>query len=339
MLFSGTALVLFVTSFTYTPNKWLFASGFAALVGLLLAQTYGVKDYFGQCVQSVFDHQFRRTAELKRQFGDDRVYPLLFDADRNMKRIYFLKYPPGFECKTTEDSIMGYANRKFSDGSTSVNRFSRFVSGLKTEYVAMSSPMPLHESIVREHFTYLTESTETHAVNFKVFSRKPLTRKAVAESRPFFVSTRERPSGFEYQSAPQAETAGSTFRPDPSIEFPFSAKIPYKKVIAREGQVLLVRALIKLDGPAPGLEICISVNDGENKTIQYAAKAASDFILKQDSTLWLYSDMFMGTSHRSIDNDAMITCFIWNRDKTRFQLLDFQIQVIDHWQMKWHYWD
>jgi hypothetical protein len=327
MMFAGTALILFVASFFTTGHQMLFNVALIIVSGSLLYTTYLQKDYYDQCVETVYDVQFKRTGELKSEHGDEKVYPLFFGADRNMKRIYFRKYQLNYDCLTVEDSILKTDHTKYPDGKSAFRYFNEFVSGLQAEYLVMSAAMPLQQAIAKKHFPFLIEHKETQGNYFQVFSKNMAGK----------------PNGDQLSTEYKAAKPGPLTLKDAnnvSTEFPYEAKAGYKDLIRAEGQVLLVKAKVKVPAAdRSSLELCISVNDAEsNAGISYAARSAADYVPAADSTITIMTEMFMGSKHNEM-KDAVITCYLWNKSKSEFRVLDFSVEVIDYWQDRWHYWD
>jgi hypothetical protein len=43
--------------------------------------------------------------------------------------------------------------------------------------------------------------------------------------------------------------------------------------------------------------------------------------------------------HRNTLNNSKIKVYPWNRGRNQFVLTDFQVELIDYWPQKWHFWD
>jgi hypothetical protein len=111
-------------------------------------------------------------------------------------------------------------------------------------------------------------------------------------------------------------------------------------VVSAEGQMLLVRSKLKLKTLTPGaIESCISLTDQTNgSNINYNAAQVMDFNIRPDSTVWLYSDTFFGTSHSKTPGDAVLSAYIWNRGKEKFSINNFEIRLINFCPKKWQLW-
>jgi hypothetical protein len=351
MLFSGTAIIMFVCSFLDFKNTGVFYMVFTVVFTALIYKSYFKKDYFHQAVKTIFEYQFERTVYYKKMYGDKNVYPVFFDADNIMKKIYFNKYQTQFDCKISSDSMITNTERvyfKKINGATeqivsSLRLFSEFIAGLKSDYVVLASSMPQHQAIVEEYFPYLLENTQTQGINFKFYSRKKEDRgKVVKEDQIDDYSSFGEKGHFIYPKSKEVITTNKSFslKVDSLNEFPFDAKADLKGVTRKEGQVVLVKAILKLQKSGSEVEACISTNDkntGEQYT--YNSLAASDFVIHKDSTLALYSVYFNGTKYLKVKNKASLNCYLWNRGKENFELRDFEIKVIDYWPRKWDFWN
>jgi hypothetical protein len=341
MLFSSVALIQFFCSLMSTRNVIASRVIMGVLLVSLVWQTYIRKNYFHEAVKTVFEYQFERTVAYKDKYGNSNVYPLFFDADEIMKKIYFKKYGREFECKTTKDSILNYPGQKYMNNgnqTSSLRMFGEFIRNLECDYVAMSSSMPLHQQIVREKYPYLLENTQTQGIHYKLYSRvKEDEHSQVPEDKVLFESSGENPVAFRYRRP----LAGTGVIINPGDEFPFDAMAEYHEVVSSEGSVILTEARLKSRQPLKDLESCISVtaNDPGKISYGYSAKSASDFMLSGDSVLRLYSDHYVGTNHRKSLNNSNLSCYIWNREHEPAELLSFNIKVIDHWHNKWNYWE
>ncbi len=351
MLFSGVALILLVSSFIQFSNKYHQRLALAGILGVLLYKTYVKKDYFNQAVKTVFEYQFERTLHYKKLYGDKNVYPLFFDADSIMRKIYFAKYETNFEFKMSSDSLISNSiNINFKTNSadknsndtavSSLRLFSDFVSNLRTDYVALSSATPLSSSIVADYYPYLVENTQTQGINYKLYGRKKGLEVLAMEDKILAYSTINNRGVFVYSKPALKKNDSLILKVDSLNEFPFDGKAEYNRFVSDEGQVLLAKAKIKGKQKINKLELCNSVQNPENKYSHgYSAKQASDFNIKSDSTIILYSDLYIGRNHHKIKDVSKITTYVWNRGGENLELLDFEIKLIDYWHQKWHFWD
>lgn len=330
MLFSGCSLLLFFSSLMDFRNPALFKVCLLAITALLVFKTYFRKDYLHQCVKTTFEYQFERTFYYKDKLGEKNVYPLLFDADEVMKKIYFTKYGRAFDCKISSDSVISYgSNVQIAMGDenkivSSIKLFSDFVSSLNCDYVALSASTPLYEGIVQHYFPILLENTQTQGVYYKLYSRKKedAKNKVKNDSITFYMNALK----------------SDYLRIDSTAEFPFGQKLAYGSLSAREGQMILARAVLDSGNTGKALELCISTAIKEGESIAYSAKSLSDFKEKEGITV-LYCDQFIGTQHKKIRGEAETGIYLWNRGKENHTLRGFEVMVVDYWRQKWHFWD
>jgi hypothetical protein len=326
MMFAGTSLLIFAGSFIKSLRPAMFWCVFAGFTALLIVRTYFEKDYYGNCIETGFEQQFRRLADVRKDSGDTGVAALYFNADRNMKRIYSARYGALPDCYTVEDTILRPDHEKYAGGKSALRLCDEFLSEIPAQQIALTGAMPVHQRVVQKHFPHLVSHHETFTDHFLLYSKIPAAEISIASVKKY---SRDSAGTFEFRQSDRMNE-----------EFPFEARSPYAELIRREGQVLLVTATIK-----PGesflpddFEVCISVNDAQNQAIAYSARAASDFLPEKDSAVTVFSQMFMGTRHREMKNGT-IGCYVWNRGRSQFKLLDFRIEVIDYWQKKWNFWD
>lgn len=329
MLFSGVAFLVFVCSLMDTTNRSLSALSLILIATVLIYKTYIKKDYLHQSVKTVYEYQFERSTHYKKQLGNANVFPVFFDADNIMKKIYFEKYGNRFDCLVSSDSAL-----------SNLKHFSEFVAGLKSNYLVLSSALPSQQAVALQYYPYLLENTQTQAINFKLYSKLPAdTIRQVNDDAILAFSDTEHNNGFTYSSALPAKEG---LLIDTLTEFPFAAFTDYFAKVKEEGNVVLISARFKACNKAiHQLQACIQVKQpGDNgQSFGYAAKTANEFVMLPDSSLQIYSDYFAGTNHYKTDADAKLTCYLWNLGKEKAILKQFNIKVIDYWHNKWHYWD
>lgn len=349
MLFASVALIILVSSGLQFKNSFVFYTAFVLLFSTLVYKSYIKKDYLHQAVKTVFEYQFERTVYYKSLYGDKNVYPVFFDADAIMKRIYFEKYKTQFDCKISSDSMIANGDRVYypvagsNEQVSSVKLFSDFISGLNCDYLALSSAMPLQQAIAEQYFPYLLENTQTQGINYKLYSRKKEDASRVAEDdKVLFLSTVKEPRGLNYPKADKMrhDAAGFLVEVDSLNEFPFDAKADLNVIFSQEGQVVLLASKLKLQNLKSEAELCVSVTDqNDNSSYAYTANAASDFVVAEDSSVSVYSQYFNGTNFKKVKDKSRLNAYFWNLKKESFEIRDFQVKVIDYWPMKWQFWD
>ena len=332
MLFSGVAFVLLITSFMNFKNRYVFGSLALLTAGLLIYKTYVKKDYLQQAVKTVFEYQYERTAHYKQQYGDKTVYPVFFDADSFMQKIYFAKYGR-FEGKISSDSLIH-----------SLKHFSRFVAGLDADYLVLSSATPAYQAVARQYFPYLLENTQTQAINYKLYSRRAEDKpKEVPGDALLTYSNPNHRSPFAFTKLKDTLQSPVFFFPADSLnEYPFDAKSRYSDFVSAEGQVLLLKARYQLSGTntAAQLTTCLSINDEESgETYNYASKELGEFMLSPDTSATVYVENGIGTKHSTMQGRSWISAYVWNRGKDRFAVKEFEIRLIDYWWWKWNFWE
>ncbi len=334
MLFSAVGLVLLIASLMQFKNSWFFYGALLILCGTLIYKTYIKKEYYSQAVKTVFEYQFERTAYYKQLYGDLAVYPVFFDADAFMKSIYFKKYGTRFACSISSDSV-----------TRSMRAFAHFVAGLRCNYLALASSMPAQQAVAAKYFPYLVENTQTQGINYKLYSKNPQDKARAVENDPVLKhSTVADHENFSYEKIQDKMIPLSAFYMpvNAADEFPFDARAGYSDVALSEGQVVLVKARYRpLRVPLSGsLATCISVTAADtNKTYNYTAKETGEFVRNADSSVTVYVDNFIGTTHRDAKGHSNLNVYVWNKGKDQFAIKEFEISLVDYWRPKWHFWD
>ena len=333
MLFSGVTIVILISSLLNFRNSYLFYSAFLLISSILIFKTYVKKDYYKQCVKTIFEYQFERTFELKKLLGEKNVYPIFFDSDEVMKQIYFNRYNKNFDYKDSKDSV-----------TFSVKHFSKFVAGLKTDYLVLASSYPVYQSVAQEYFPYLIENVQTQAVNYKVYSKRLQDKKNEVSGEQHIFSADIFDKGnviFRYVNSSALKNSKLNLSADSLNEFPFDAKIKLNELTIKEGQVIMLKCDVKLVNPIrKQVSACVSIKDVlRDTTYFYNSKSAADFVMKKDSTVTIYADSYCGTNYNKIKNTSEVTFFVWNIGKEKFIVKDFQITTIDFWPEKWNFWN
>ncbi len=329
MLFSSVALVIFISSFLTVKNTFIFNAFVVIISVLFFYKTYYKKNYYQQSVSNIFDYQFKRTVQLKSLYGDINVYPIYFDADTFMKKIYFKKYNKNFDCKISKDSV-----------TFSLHKYSQFVSNLKCNYIALASSFPIYQAITKQYFPYLIENTQTQGLNFKVYSNLKRDEKncVVDDSIINYASVKNHGN---YIFPNSKVESNFSLQVDSLMEFPFGVKSNLNTVTSKEGQVVLVTVIIKASNLSFNkVGVCISINETKGDScVAYSARESSDFILNKDSTMLLYCDAFCGSFYNKAKNHSKLSAYIWNRGKQNFKLVNYEIKTIDYWPQKWNFWE
>lgn len=323
MLFSGVAIVVLVSSLLDFKNKMVFNVSTVIILSVLIFKTYYKKDYFHQCVKTVFEYQYERTFEHKKLLGKGNVYPIFFDSDEVMEGIYFKKYNGSFGYKGSHDSV-----------SISVKHFSEFVASLKTDYLVLTSAYPLYQSVAAEYYPYLIENVQTQAINYKLYSKRPEDKNKVVEGESEIYAA-------NYLNEKELEFNNTLpFNVDSIVEYPFAADVPLNKIASKEGQVISLKTTFKLNKRVNDLRACISINsDDKNLTPIFDAGSSGNFVMKPDSTITVYANSFCGTPFKKMKDNSKCGFFIWNAAKEKFVITDFEVKTIDFWPQKWNFWE
>ena len=342
MLFAATALLLAVSALMASEHKIFNNVVLAVLACMLFYQTYLRKDYLSQAVETVYDYQFAQTIKYKNKLGNDNVCPLFFDCDTLMRAIYFKKYNTAFDFKMSNDTIINSGIRSYIPNNfqyplndtviSTLRLFSEFVYNCKADYMVLSSAPPLYQAIVQEVYPYLLENTQTQAINYKVFARFP--QKYLQNDAIVYESSIDKPAAtnFQYKSLPQ--------KCDSTVEFPFKWTTKYNVAATKEGQYIMTAVEITCKKPfANNLELVMSVNDTSSaQTVAYSAKSAGDFHLKNDSTVVMYADQYVGVDYEKNCQNSVLTTYLWNRGKQQFHIHKIRNFTVDYWPLKWQWW-
>lgn len=331
MLFSGMAMVLFVTSLLDFKKPVVFYTAFLLLGTTLVYTTYFKKEVLKQTVTTVFEYQFQRTFDYQKLYGAQNIYPVFFDADEFMRDIYFDKYNGAFAFQMSSDSA-----------TQSDRAFNALLASLHQDLLILSSANPVQEAAARMYFPYLIENTTTQANNFKVFAKtlKPSRKTEVDDSTLFEAGMH---SGLKLNIHSKTLKLNGKYivEVDSANEFPMECRMKYAELLRREGNYVLLSVkgkALKMD--KKDLQICISVTDDESKeTLHYTAASAKSAYVSKDSGFVLTAGMFAGSKHNSrVKKPCTINFYLWNNAGEKILIEDFTVRVIDYWPEKWGFW-
>lgn len=333
MLFSTVAFVILISTLLEAKNNFIFTISAIIITTLFFYKTYYKKNYYNECVSNIFEYQFKRTAELKNKYGNLAVYPIYFDCDTFMKKIYFKKHNTKFDCKIAADSV-----------TFSLLKFSQFISNLKSNYLVLASSFPNYQAVAKEYFPYLIENTQTQGLNFKVYSKlKNYQTKCVSDDEILNYASVTNVGNYEFSNPDNLVNYPNHFLYSikSTNEFPFQANAILNKVTSKEGQFVLVTAKIKANNfNLNNVELCIAIKETKrDSSVSYTAYESANFLIKNDTTLSMYSGLYCGTNYNAVKNDSKLSTYIWNRGKQNFTLTNFEIETINFWPQKWNFWE
>lgn len=334
LLFAGTAFLLFTGSLLHFKEVKSFLIGWTTLCLLLLYHTYIHKAYFNQCVETVFEYPFERTAQLAKGEGNKTVSAVFFDADAFMESIYRPDEEKKYGLVLSEDSV-----------AQKPGAYVRYLSGNKSDILVLASAFPQQEEQALVFYPYIIENNISQANNYRVYSRDSSHRlKQVPREKELW---RASPSDAGHLSFSTQRDMPETwkkkgFDSDSSMDFPVTASASYESSFTKEGQVLLFRVEGKIQKWKGGeLEACLVVEaDGKNEALHYSASVLKESIIKADSGFVLVAQLYAGSQHRNwIREKARIKAFLWNKGGESFRVEKLRLSVVDYWPQKWGFWD
>lgn len=325
MLFSGTAFILFISTFLHTKFVSINLLIVISISGLLLYKTYLKKNYLSESVQNTYEYQFDQSAQFLKE-NNTEAGIVFFDADTLMQELS----QTNLNCKITKDSAAQY-----------LTNFTEYVSELHTPYLILGTAEPIYSEIAVQYFPYLIQNKQTQGVNYKIFGKEKAAFCKIDEE--IFHSTFHSPGSVIYDDPIKLQKKNNSFalEVDSITEFPFAARIPLNEIATTEGQVVLAEGQIKMKNKvALNAQLCISImNSKGDSTYFFTSTKISDFKLNKDSTLKLFAQAFMGTEFNKIREDARVTFFFWNISKENFEIQALNIKTIDYWKNKWNFWN
>ncbi len=325
MQFSGVAFVIVISSYLNTKNNYLFGAITVLLASTLIFKTYLKKNYYQQCVKTVFENQFEVFAKYQNLKGKENISSVFFDCDDFMKTWFSQKYncskPPVISGDSSISSTKAFAN---------------YLANNKTNYIVVASSFPLNQALVKEYYPYLIESYQTQAINIKVYSKLKSDSVSVNDDQILYYSNFYNKQQFNYPS-----NASLPIPLDSLNEFPFGIHSNLNACTSKEGQYVLLKSKLKLSKPQTfNLAACLmnkSIDDKESYA--YTDENMNSFVVNKDSTVTLYAGAYCGTKYKNYKDKAKFSAYLWNRDKKPATLLNFEIKTLDFWTKKWNYWE
>lgn len=334
LLFAGTAFLPFACSLLRFRNRPGFLTGWIALCLLLLYQTYIHRAYLKQCVQTVFEYPFKRTAELAKQAGHKSVSAVFFDADAFMESIYRSDEEQHYSLVLSEDSVAQKAGA-----------FARYLAGNKADFLVLASAFPQQEELAMVYYPYIIENKITQANNYRVYSKDPSRRlQQVPREKELWVAEPADAAHLSFRTQRDLPESWKKngFEADSSMDYPLTAEAAYESSITKEGQVFLFRVEGKMRKWKGGeLEACLVLEaDGKSEALHYSASVLKESIVKGDSSFVMVAQLYAGSRHKHwIEEKARIKAYLWNKAGETFRIEKLRLSVVDYWPQKWGFWE
>jgi hypothetical protein len=332
MLFSGVAVILFVSSLLDFKKNSLFYPSLLGMAAFLLFTTYIKKDVHKQTVSTVFEYQFQRTFFYQKAYGAENVYPVFFDADEFMQEMYFQKYRGRFKFQLSADTA-----------TQSLQAFNALLRSLTLEVLILSSATPVHAALAQQYFPYLIERSITQANHFLVYSKRKTDKsKALNGDKVLYEAGLHSGLACRFHFASEQKDNRFAQVIDSRVEFPLDASLNYSELSLKEGNYILLRLEGKaLELTSRDLEICISVTDKQNTVnYQYASASLKSACFDKDSNFVLTAGTFIGSKHKLLTRQhPKFNFYVWNRSKESVLVKAFKVQQIDYWPEKWGFWE
>jgi hypothetical protein len=327
MMFASVAFIILVSSKLDFNNEYIFLCFIVFGSSILLYKSYFKKDYFNESVKTVFEYQFERTSYYRNLHGEKKVDAAFFDADNYIVKLYSEKYEGNFSLDT-----IGIQNKE------TLKNFTNKVATSKAAYFIVTSAFPLYEEVVMQYFPCLIESNITQANNFKVYSKLKGEKTCIENHDLFYNSIKNnlqfeiRGDGFQQYKYNEAL--------DSLNEFPLTLSAPLNKISYKEGQVIVSKITIKNIYSDADVTLVNEVNDTAIKTgVNYDAKNGAQFFTGADSNVTIVTNSFCGSNYNEIKDRSNFITYLWNNNKAKFVLKNYEIKTIDYWPQKWALWD
>lgn len=321
MLFSAPCIIWATTSILRFKGKWSTIM-WGGVSCVLIFQSVIGKQFFTNAVLNENGFQSSEYCKLEDRLGAGKLESFYMGSQRFFVINYELKYNRRFNYFIGED---------FKD----ISSFKNQLKNSKADYILLGEPTEMQLAIAKEYFPVVVEHKQTLNVNCYLLSKKESEVVKMDESRSSLIS-----SGKFELSYNKEKLNGSVYDVDSLNEFCYSAKAELKKLSLKEGNVLLAKVKVKSVEQLNDVGFNFSISDAKDSTLFFGGPDMGQFYTKDANTYYVYSELFLGSDLKHwLARGGKVTFFIWNRSKKKFELSDFEIQLIDYWPSRWSWWD
>jgi hypothetical protein len=331
LLFSGVALILFLSSFAsfLKPKQIMLLC--LGLMTLMSFQTIRKKHFFSKVNQHEFETQVQVFQKMQRLVGKENV-AYVSGSERFFMYVYEKKYNSNFQYLYTHDSTF-----------LQKDRLTAYLKNLKQSYIVLCGVGAGTIQQVKQYFPYIVSNTDDYFSNVTVLSKYDYgyydvsvlytTGLLNSDINIYIDSTKTiafKKDAFEFKITPQDST------------YPFGVSIPIKKTLVVQHQYLIgeLSFMSKQDSINSTDEFCASIIDANGKSFFYTSVKLKDFYNGNKQTQKALVDIFAGSEFKKwYKADMSVNFFIKKGKKSNYTVTNFNLKVADYNPTKWTLWN
>ena len=307
LMFSGIGLLVFWIGImrVFSQNVLLVIS--FIILCVFSIQTYGVKSYYPQHVESAYEHSYTTLAGFNKA---DSTSALVCNTEPFIHKLMSKKY------SVQHLSLASYEVVK------SVVKTEQWLSEQNSKQLFLASPFP--DQLIRAltHYPHVLYHHETATVNEYLLTKSPVT----TQQTPYCTILKDQWPHSKYFIYKSVDTmlSGET-------EFPFT--IYNRSLVSnfKEGDVLVVKATSSAT-VSNDMELCLVIqSDSSKNTWAYNARP----FIGNTSVTGLY---FGSWIHRMNKKPAVVSAYIWNRKRKKIKTVRCSVEWIRYWPEHWKIW-
>lgn len=331
LLFSGIALILFLSSFASFLKTKQITFLCLGLMLLMSFQTIRKKHFFSKVNQHEFETQTQIFQKMQRLVGKENV-AYISGSERFFTYVYEKKYHKKFQNLYTHDSTF-----------LKKDRFTDYLKNLKQPYIVLCGVGAGTVQHVKQYFPYIVSNTDDYFSNVTVLSKYDYgyydvsvlyaTGLLNSDINIYIDSTKTiafKKEAFEFKIMPQDST------------YSFGLSISIKRSLVNQYQYLIgeLSFIAKTDSIDDDDQICAAISDRNGKTIFYTANKLKDFFDNKRPVQKAFVDIFAGSEFKDwYKEDVPVNFFIKKGKKSNYIITNFTLKVADYNPTKWTLWN
>lgn len=331
LLFSGVALILFLSSFASFLSKKQLTVFTVVIFALLSFQTVRKKHFFSKVNIHAYDEQAQTILKMQRIAGKNNVAAVL-GSEPFFVYAYQKKYHSKFNYISVYDSL--FVNKQ---------KFTSYLKSLQQPYIVLCGIGAADVQHIKQYFPYIVSNKEDYFSNVTVLSKYNFGYYDV--SVLYDTGLLNSDVNVYLESNKAITFQKDTFNYRISLkdkEYPFNLSIPLNRALVQNNQSLVaeVSFVAHKDSISDKDLICISVGNETKSSVFYKSTKLIDFYNPDKPVQKALVDVFAGTEFKSWLKDNMnVNIFLKKGKKSAYTVCNFKLKVTDYNPTKWTLWD
>lgn len=330
LLFSGTCLVFFVSSFIKDLSKFIFYPVLIFISTLMIYQGIANKNELSEVHHQSFEEMTNETFHQMSLHGDNNVSGV-FGAERFFIVLYELKHQKRLKYGLASDTMFA-----------SPQKTRAYFSSLPQNYIVLGDVDPLIIEMAKQYYPEVLSHRQSFFYNTIVLGKSHSENANWSKNdilKNFDMIKLVNRDSFRLETNLKFENQGYLLD-SLSGEFPWAIKGKFSNFSPKEGQWLLCDLEFETDSvPIIGEDLlCFSVNAEDKSFEHFTASKILDYTIKKGIN-HLFVQVFCGSGIEEWNEKGNMTCFIWKKDKTTYKIKSLNICQLDYNPDKWQLWD